>query len=78
VIWFDLAMTLLLTLRMALFGPTLPRLFDPDNCSSSLAGGEGREENLSVASEEGDSLQFSQIAPHNCGNFAITYSCNLI
>jgi hypothetical protein len=30
-IWFDVAVSLLLTLRIALFRPALPRLLDPNN-----------------------------------------------
>ena len=61
-IWFDVAVTLLLTLRMVLFGPTLPRLLDPENDSSSLVGNKGEEESLLVAEkQEDESLQLSEI-----------------
>jgi hypothetical protein len=61
-IWFDFAVTLLLTLRMVLFGPTLPRLLDPENDSSSLVGNKGEEESLLDAEgKEDESLQLSEI-----------------
>jgi hypothetical protein len=61
-IWFDIAVILLLTLRMVLFGPMLPRLLDPENDSSSLAGNKGEEESLLDADgDEGESLQLSEI-----------------
>jgi|GEM_PF-4139397 len=41
-IWFDVAMILLLTLRMVLFGSTQPRLFGRKNNSSPLVGDKGR------------------------------------
>jgi hypothetical protein len=75
-IWFDAAVTLLLTLRMVLFGSTQPRLFDRKNNSSSLVGDKGQEESLTVADEEGDSLRLSEIAFRNIRISAITYSCN--
>jgi hypothetical protein len=61
-IWFDVAVTLLLTLRMVLFGPTLPCLLDPENYSSSLVGNNGEEKSLLVAEgQEDESLQLSDI-----------------
>ena len=32
--WIDIGVTVLLTLRLALFRPALPRLVDPDNDAS--------------------------------------------
>ncbi|NYF54154.1 hypothetical protein HDF12_004576 [Edaphobacter lichenicola] len=55
-IWFDVAVTLLLTLRMVLFGPTLPRLLDPENDSSSLVGNKGGGEPLGCRGEKDESL----------------------
>ena len=62
-IWFDVAVTLLLTLRMVFFGPTLPRLLGTENDSSSLVGNKGRGggESLGCRGEEDESLQFSEI-----------------
>jgi hypothetical protein len=61
-IWFDVAVTLLLTLRMVFFGPTLPRLLHPENDSLSLVGNKGEEESLLVAEgEEDESLQRFEI-----------------
>jgi hypothetical protein len=61
-IWFDFAVILLLTLRMVLFGPTLPHLLNPENDSSSLVGNMGEEESLLDAEgEEDESLQLSEI-----------------
>jgi hypothetical protein len=57
-IWFDIAATLLLTLRMVFFGPTLPHLLGPENDSSSLVGNEG---------EEDEFLQLSEIGLRNTG-----------
>jgi hypothetical protein len=67
-IWFDIAVTLLLTLRMVLFGPMLPRLLDPENDLSSLAGNKGEEESLLDADgDEGESLQLSEIGTATLG-----------
>ena len=53
-IWFDVAVTLLLTLRLVLFGPRPPRLFDAEGDPSPLTSEEGQEENASVDGEEGE------------------------
>jgi hypothetical protein len=53
-IWVDIVVTLLLTLRIALFGPTLPRQLNLENDFSSMAGDDEEEEHLSVAEEEAD------------------------
>ena len=61
-------MTLLLTLRMVLFGPTPPHLLDPENDSSSLVGNKGEEESLLDAEgEQDESLQLSKIGLRNSG-----------
>ena len=49
-IWFDVAVTLLLTLRLVLFGPTPPRLFEAENDPSPLVSDEGQGQNVSVDS----------------------------
>lgn len=67
-IWFDIAVTLLLTLRMVFFGPTLPQLLGPENDSASLVGNEGEEESLLAADgEEDEFLQLSEIGLRNTG-----------
>ena len=76
-IGFDVAVILLLTLRMALFGSLQPRQFDRENNSSSLVGNKAQEKSFSVVDEEGDYLQLFDIASRNIGSSAITYSCNL-
>jgi hypothetical protein len=75
-IWFDIAVTLLSTLRMVLFGPTLPRLLDPENDSSSLIGNKGEEESLLDAEGEEDESSTFRNWLSNTGSSAITYSCN--
>jgi hypothetical protein len=53
VFWIDIVVTLLLILRIALLGPTLPRLLTMENDSSSPVGNEEEEEYLLVAEESG-------------------------
>lgn len=52
-IWFDLAIILLLTIRIAVIGATVPRLPDPENPSSVLASGV-EEDSLRVTNAEAD------------------------
>jgi hypothetical protein len=67
-IWFDIAVTLLLTLRMVLFGLKMPHLLRPENDLTSLVGNRGEEESLLVAEGEMDqSLQRSESGLHNTG-----------
>jgi hypothetical protein len=51
--WIDIVVTLSLILRIGLLGPTLPRLLDMDNDSSSLEGNEEEEEYLLVFAGSG-------------------------
>ena len=52
-IWIDIVVGLLLILRIALLGPTLPRLLDMENDSSSLVGNEEEEGYLLVVEGSG-------------------------
>jgi hypothetical protein len=66
-IWFDAAVMLLLTFRIILLGSKRPRLFDRTNNSSSMASDKGQQKSISVAVEEKDSLQLSEIGSRNIG-----------
>lgn len=52
-IWIDIVVILLLTLRIILLGPTLAHLLGPENDSSSLVGNEEEKEYLLVAEGSG-------------------------
>jgi hypothetical protein len=49
--WLDIAVTVLLTLRIALFRPALPQLMDP-NYDAWLPEGDEQQEQLFVTREK--------------------------
>jgi hypothetical protein len=51
IMWIDIAVTVLLTLRLALFRPVLPQLVDPHN-DTSPPEGEDDQEDLFVVVEK--------------------------
>jgi hypothetical protein len=66
-IWFDVAVTLLLTLRMVLFGPMPPRLLDPENDSSSLVGIRERRRASWLARRRTNLLNFPKLGSATLG-----------
>ncbi|WP_353062591.1 hypothetical protein RBB77_14980 [Tunturibacter psychrotolerans] len=49
-VWIDIGVTLLLTIRIALFRPTLPQLVDPNHDASEAK--DGQQKYLFVMMEE--------------------------
>ena len=73
--WIDIGLTLLLTLRLALVRPALPQLLDPNN--DALAGGrDNQQECLFVGNGEVNEHSPRKSSSGNSGAFAITYSWN--
>jgi len=50
--WIDIGVTVLLTLRIALFRPALPQLVDPDNRARLPEGKDEQQECLFVVMEK--------------------------
>jgi hypothetical protein len=50
--WIDIGVTVLLTLRIALFRPTLPHLLDPNNDAWLTEGKDEQQECLFVVVEK--------------------------
>ena len=50
--WIDIGVTVLLTLRLALFRQTLPQLVDPNNDAWLQEGKDEQQECLSVVMEK--------------------------
>ena len=50
--WIDIGVTVLLTLRIALFRPALPQLVDPNDDAWLLEGNDQQEDSLSVVMEK--------------------------
>jgi hypothetical protein len=75
-IWFDVAVTLVLTLRIALFRPALPRQLDPNNDVRLPERKNERQERLFVGDGEVSEHPPPKFFSGNSMDFAITYSCN--
>jgi hypothetical protein len=73
--WIDIGVTVLLTLRMAMFRPALPQLVDLNNDALLPEGKAEQQECLFV-----DDGEVNEHTPResSSGNraFAIAYSCN--
>jgi len=50
--WIDIGVTVLLTLRIALFRPALPQFVDPNDDAWLLEGKDQQQESLFVVMEE--------------------------
>jgi len=50
--WIDIGVTVLLTLRIALFSPALPQLLNPNNDACSSEGKDEQQECLFVVMEK--------------------------
>lgn len=74
--WMDIGVTLLLTLRIALFRPVLPQLLDPNNDAWLPEGKDEKQECLFVCDGEVNEYSPRKSSQGNSGAFAITYSCN--
>jgi hypothetical protein len=73
--WMDNGVTLLLTLRIALFRPTVPQLLDPNDDAWLPEGRDEQRECLFIGG--GEVNEHSPESPHQeQWSFAITYSCN--
>ncbi len=74
--WIDIGVTLLLTLRIALFRPALPQLLDPNNDVWLPEGKDEQQKCLFVVMGEVNEHSPRKSSSGNSGAFAITYSCN--
>ncbi len=74
--WIDIGVTVLLTLRLALFRPALPQLVDSNNDALLTERKDEQQGCLFVVMEKRTNILFESPRPGNSRVFAITYSCN--
>jgi hypothetical protein len=74
-LWIDIGVTALLTLRIALCRPSLPQLVDPNNDVSLPGEKDEHQECLFVDDGEVDEHSSRESSSGN-RDFAIAYSCH--
>ena len=73
--WIDIGVTVLLTLPMALFRPSLPQLVDPNN-DDWLPEGENEQQECPFVDDGEVNEHSPQKSSSRNRAFAIAYSCN--
>jgi hypothetical protein len=75
-IWFDVVVILLLTLRMVFLDERCHAYLTQKMTHQRWQATRGRRRASWLPGEEDESLQLSEIWLHDAGSSAITYSCN--